>query len=600
MTLKSDQRSTRSQGSGRVQPNDTVMARTSNLILPSGQGSLSSTQEMNTLEGFSLSSAHQAAVDRCLETLCELLHFEIAEMWTYVGGLGPEDGKASQPKCLQVFVKKATVVSYMEILGSVLTVENNNARHHLSPNMVQQARMAEDILWFTSEHPNTPLHPDLPLNTAVALPISLDAHLKDLCFVFFAVNDVHRYDTAVGVLEQLCRAAGYAAATAFPAFNKKEEDAIIETFSQMTLSNSIKSKAVKDGGEEKETEEVKGAVTRPKDGSFLVREDVRWDELSDVEFMVNGSRCTIYTAFLETIPVVVKLVRKDVEDKDIVKKELELEMSILMRLQHPNIVRIIGAGSRPEHFILLERLDGGTLAQQCGNALAIRDRRRRFRHKRPFGYEELLKRGMQLAEALQYMHNDAIPGKMVVHRDLKPDNVGFDASGNLKLIDMGLSKVISKKEDDKAVYMMTGETGSLRYMAPEVAMGKPYNGSADVYGFSMILWEMATMTKPFEALARDGFIQDVVIGGFRPRISKNWPPEFGRLLTDCWSSDMHKRLNFKQIIATLQGMLEDAAKNAEQARHVTKYPRKKFGGLFQSGSKKASDWPSASPSARGP
>lgn len=111
---------------------------------------------------------------------------------------------------------------------------------------------------------------------------------------------------------------------------------------------------------------------------------VRWEELSDVEFLVNGSRCTIYTAFYNSTPVVVKLMRKDVKDKDVVRQELQLEMSLLMRLRHPNIVRLIGAGSQPETFLLIERLDGGTLAQRCGNALNIRDRRRRFRKKRKF------------------------------------------------------------------------------------------------------------------------------------------------------------------------------------------------------------------------
>lgn len=65
-------------------------------------------------------------------------------------------------------------------------------------------------------------------------------------------------------------------------------------------------------------------------------------------------------------------------------QELELEMGLLMRLRHPNIVRLLGAGTRPEPFLLIERLDGGTLAQRCGNAVKVRDRRRRFRHIRQF------------------------------------------------------------------------------------------------------------------------------------------------------------------------------------------------------------------------
>lgn len=52
-----------------------------------------------------------------------------------------------------------------------------------------------------------------------------------------------------------------------------------------------------------------------------------------------------------------------------------------------------------------------------------------------------------MAKALNYMHNEAMPGKLIVHRDLKPDNVGFDALGNLKLIDLGLGRV-----RDNAIY----------------------------------------------------------------------------------------------------------------------------------------------------
>ena len=70
----------------------------------------------------------------------------------------------------------------------------------------------------------------------------------------------------------------------------------------------------------------------------------------------------------------------------------------------------------------------------------------------PSRYEELLKQGLQLAEALQYMHNDAMPGKMVIHRDLKPDNIGFDADGNLKLIDLGLGRVRGEERKGEIVH----------------------------------------------------------------------------------------------------------------------------------------------------
>lgn len=77
-----------------------------------------------------------------------------------------------------------------------------------------------------------------------------------------------------------------------------------------------------------------------------------------------------------------------------------------------------------------------------------------------------MKQGLQLAEALQYMHNDAMPGKMVIHRDLKPDNIGFDADGNLKLIDLGLGRVREEKRGE-IVYRLIVLSSSDQDFSPE-------------------------------------------------------------------------------------------------------------------------------------
>eukprot|EP00903_Cladosiphon_okamuranus_P011854 g11136.t1 len=519
------------------------------------------------LEDFSHATSNLDATDRCLAAACSLLQFQIAEVWTYTGDFSAKEGKPIEPMCLHVYVKPATIESFKKLnLQGAWRAEDKDAIHSISPGLVGEARVLEQLLWYTSKHPDTPLHKTLALNTAVALPISLSVLRRDLCFVFFAEHDVNRKDTEVAVLTQLSKAAGVAISASFPAY---AEDGS-QPMKSRTPSNMSESAASPE------------APVEP--GPLNL--DVRWDQLTHVEFMVNGSRCTIYTAFYETTPVVVKVMRKDVQDKDIVRQELELEMGLLMRLHHPNIVRLVGAGTQPEQFLLIERLDGGTLAQRCGNALNIRDRRRRFRHKRHFTYEELLRQGLQLAEALQYMHNDAMPGKLVVHRDLKPDNIGFDAQGNLKLIDFGLGRVVSKSTEDKATYRMTGETGSLRYMAPEVALGKPYNGAADVYGFAMILWEMATMAKPFEMMEREQFMKEVVLGGKRPAVSEDWPAPFVKLLQAGWHPDMHERLSFEEITSTLRSLLETAATTAAQARSGRWTP--KFN-LFRSSKKTHKD-----------
>lgn len=95
-------------------------------------------------------------------------------------------------------------------------------------------------------------------------------------------------------------------------------------------------------------------------------------------------------------------------------------------MDHPNIVGLLGAGltSKGVRFVVLERLDGGTLTQMLGYDTRIRDRRRRFWRKKPLPYLDVLNCARAIASALNYCHQGAIPGSMILHRDLKPDNIG--------------------------------------------------------------------------------------------------------------------------------------------------------------------------------
>ena len=103
---------------------------------------------------------------------------------------------------------------------------------------------------------------------------------------------------------------------------------------------------------------------------------------------------------------------------------------------------------------------------------------------------------------------------------------------------------------------MSGETGSLRYMAPEVAEGAPYNAAVDVYSFGIILWELNTGRKPFEGLTRELFYEQVVHGGERPSIKSKWPEALSSLMTQCWDADIWNRPKFREIVERIDVMLD--------------------------------------------
>eukprot|EP00808_Paulinella_micropora_P011250 g56651.t1 len=124
---------------------------------------------------------------------------------------------------------------------------------------------------------------------------------------------------------------------------------------------------------------------------------------------------------------------------------------------------------------------------------------------------------------------------------------------DVKIADFGLSRVLgpSKGALDER-YRLTGGTGSLRYMAPEVASNQPYNEKADVYGFGVIFWEMVANDLPYKTLKTSNFYDEVVKKNTRPPIDPTWPPEVTKLCTDCWAKSPEDRPTFREIIQRLE------------------------------------------------
>jgi serine/threonine protein kinase len=279
-----------------------------------------------------------------------------------------------------------------------------------------------------------------------------------------------------------------------------------------------------------------------------------WSTFTNVDHRIDSSSCHIYTAKWGDKLVILKLIKADRIASPVAVAEFETEASVLSRLRHPHIVRFLGSGYQPRRFLVLELLDGGSLS----HALGVRVDKDQRSWRRHFSYLDSLKLGRNMAGALNYLHNHWHSSITIIHRDLKPDNIGFTNDGNIKLFDFGLCSVVRTKNRANGfteTFEMTGNTGTLRYMAPEVALGKPYNHSVDVYSFGIILWQITKAKVPFSGLGRRTYMENVVMGGERPRCDRKWPKAFTQLLQRCWHEDMLQRPSFSEVITTMDALI---------------------------------------------
>ena len=210
-------------------------------------------------------------------------------------------------------------------------------------------------------------------------------------------------------------------------------------------------------------------------------------------------------------------------------------------------------------FIVLEHLDGNTLAYHLSLNSPYKTR--------PFTERRYLKMMREFASALDYLHNKLDPQCTLIHRDLKPDNIGFTKDGTLKLLDFGISICLRKGEDHDGVYKLTGYTGTLRYMAPEVALSMPYNEKVDIYGFGIILYQIVTGVTPFTKLNKDTYFFNVVHSNVRPdlNIDENnkkikASDQIKQLIASCWDVNPTNRPTASSVYKTLTS-LEDMTIN---------------------------------------
>jgi serine/threonine protein kinase len=132
--------------------------------------------------------------------------------------------------------------------------------------------------------------------------------------------------------------------------------------------------------------------------------------------------------------------------------------------------------------------------------------------------------------------------------DLKPDNIGFTTEGQLKLFDFGLMACVKKRSSSTQAYEMTGNTGTLVHMAPEVALRKPYTEKVDIYSIGVILWQLTSGEVLFPDMKRDEYMARVVNQGMRPLIKDDLPEGVSRLIQRCWDTNPAFRPSSEELL----------------------------------------------------
>ncbi len=242
------------------------------------------------------------------------------------------------------------------------------------------------------------------------------------------------------------------------------------------------------------------------------------------------------------------------------ERRLIQEARAASALNHPNIVTIYEIDhcemdGQATSFIAMEYVPGSTLAQLIGGkGLRLRD---------------ALKYAAQIADALSAAHAAGI-----VHRDLKPSNVIVTPQGTAKILDFGLAKLNTVTEPDAYAETVVGGgpateegmvLGTVAYVSPEQAEGRPLDSRSDIFSFGSVLYEMITGRQAFPGTSKLSSLSSVLTRDPLPASQSipGSPRELDKLITRCLKKDPARRW---QSMADIKVALEEISEELESGK----------------------------------
>jgi len=238
--------------------------------------------------------------------------------------------------------------------------------------------------------------------------------------------------------------------------------------------------------------------------------------------------------------VAIKVLREDLASDPERLRRFEQEARAASSLNHPNIVTIHDIGEHEgTRYIAMEYVEGKTLREMLGGE--------------PLPTKKLLKLSTQIADGLAKAHSAGI-----VHRDLKPENLVVSEDGFVKILDFGLAKLVPEpSEVDSEMATKAKETregvvlGTVQYMSPEQAAGRPVDYHSDQFSLGSILYEMATGRLAFQRETVPQTQAAIIAEEPEPvrAVNPPVPVQLARIIERCLNKDPKERYDSTRDLA---------------------------------------------------